>query len=108
MGLNTNIFRWSLGDCSNGGISGKYDQVCVINADGPFDPTPDCPAVELMTRNIGGVIYVRAVPVDIKDECHMHGGTFIYTSDSRFGDAVEKLTGRPHDGPVALHDRVER
>ncbi len=107
MGLIANVYRWSLGDCSLGGVSSKHNEVTIINAKGPFEPDADRPAVELMTRNINGVLYIRAVPVKDKNEWHMHGGTFIYTSDSRFDQAVEQLTKRPHDGPVAFHDRVE-
>ena len=35
----------------------------------------------------------------------MFGGNFVYSSDSRFNEAVVKLTGS--SGPVAVHDRIE-
>lgn len=43
-------------------------------------------------------------------ECHhtMFGGTFGWSSDSRFGSAVDAVAGGPYPcGPLRLHDRVE-
>lgn len=104
MGINAEIFKWSLGDCSNKGISSKASAVCVVNADGPFDPNNDHPAVRLVKRKWGNVV---AIPVGLDDTEVMFGGTYIASSDARFCRAVETLSGYDHSFPVALHDRVE-
>lgn len=94
-----------MGDCSLHGISTKTETVVLIDANGPFQPTTDMPAVKLVKRNIGGGIYVHAVPVwEAGKEpkgCVMAGGCFIYSCDSRFHKAVG------HSQPIALHDRYE-
>jgi hypothetical protein len=49
-GVRAYIYRWSLGDCSNGGISGRVDQVTVIDDEvgGSMEPTEYAPAVRLV------------------------------------------------------------
>ena len=108
MGIRAEIFRWKLGDCSNGGLSSKVDTVTVISAEGPFQPDAEAPAVELKSIHVSGSHYdhVYAKPIGIKGHS-MAGGTFIHSTDSRFGKAVEKLAGHEHHYPIALHDRVE-
>jgi len=104
MGILGNIYDWSLGNCSNDGISAKHTQVCVINVDGPFEPSQDTPAVRLIKRRTGNLV---CEPVGLEDKWTMFGGAYVYTSDSRFTEAVERLSGYNHAFPVALHDRVE-
>jgi hypothetical protein len=119
MGLRVSVFRDAASDydCTNGGISRLYDRLTVVNADGPFDPTPDAPAV-MLDSHVHGI--VRLVPVEkIGDDWFligqntkeyagpMFGGNFAATSDSRFGDAIEKLTGQRFYGAIAIHDRLE-
>jgi hypothetical protein len=86
MGMLAQIYDSPLGNCSNNGISSKAKQVCIVNVEGPFDPSDDAPAVKLIKRERVGNIT---------------------TSDSRFGHAVQRLSGYDHSFPVALHDRVE-
>jgi hypothetical protein len=102
--ISANILSYdSLGDCSNGGISGRVSTVTVL---GPGESDPgrsDAPAVRIVTRRIGGRDYVHAEPLT-KPAGHvgpMAGGSFIFTSDSRFSD----LTGVRY--PISLHDRFE-
>ncbi|MFA5768328.1 MAG: hypothetical protein WC871_02170 [Bacteroidales bacterium] len=69
---------------------------------GPFDSekSGDTPVVKLVKRQIGGREYTHAEPVAQPPAGYtgwMSGGTFIYTSDSRF----------PSDYPIPLHDRTE-
>jgi hypothetical protein len=104
MGILGHIYDSPLGNCSNGGVSAKHTQVCVINVDGPFEPTQDTPAVRLIKRSTGNLV---CVPVGLEDKWTMFGGAYVYTSDSRFTGAVERLSGYNHSFPVALHDRVE-
>ena len=70
---------------------------------GPFTPSDDAPAVRLVRRRIGGEEYIHAEPVDPcpSGACRMAGGTFIYSCDSRYREAVG------HSYPVSLHDRHE-
>ena len=103
-GISCEIYNWSLGNCSAGGISSRVKSVVLIDAAGPVEPSPDSPAVKLVRRNIGGREYVHAEPVEEcpANACRMAGGTFIYSCDSRFGEAV-----RNGGYPVSLHDRHE-
>lgn len=102
-GLHADIFRWSLGDCSAGGLSGRCKGVTVIGIPGGeiFEPSADAPAVRLVKRTVFGREYVHAEPIDPPKGCRMSGGTFVYTSDARFSAA----TGTMY--PVGLHDRDE-
>lgn len=97
MGVRAHIYRWSLGECSNGGISSRVNAVTVVGPNVPrvTEATPDAPAVEL-TETVPG--YVVAQPVEHSGGVGpMAGGTFVYSSDSRF----------PVKHPIPLHDRFE-
>lgn len=104
MGLIASIFRDRNSDCSNGGISSRHDRVTIVNVEGPFDPTPNAPAVKLVVRGIGGERVVHFEPVEPVAEGnvgYMAGGAFVASSDSRFRRAVGFY------GAVSLHDRQE-
>jgi hypothetical protein len=108
MGLIADIYKSKYGDCSNGGLSGKVDSVTIINIEGPFEPTEDRPAVLLVTGNLPGT--VKIVPASMPEDKRvgpMMGGTYVDTSDSRLGEAIERLGGPRYGGPVPLHDRFE-
>lgn len=110
MGLLAQIYRTASEnaagyDHSNGGLSSEVEKVTVVNMEGPFKPSDEAPAVIVEYGAMGSV---RALPFRRKTHFEpgtfvgpMHGGTFIWTSDSRF-----RLTGQRLD-PVALHDRFE-
>ena len=106
MGIVADILRdGRLGDCSNGGISGRGAAVTIIDIPGPFEPTPERPAVRLVRCQHAGVQYIHAEPVEPVESGHigyMSGGTFVHSHDSRFDKAVG-AGGRP----VSLHDRTE-
>jgi len=104
MGMLASIYRSDLGDCSMKGVSSRATKVCVVNVDGPFEPSADAPAVRLVKRRYGNVV---AIPVGLEDGQVMFGGTYVETSDSRFDEAVRNLSGYDFGFPVALHDRVE-
>ena len=94
------IFRSNLGDCSHGGISSRTGRV-ILTTDANPTSTCNLPGVRIIRHPAGPNYPDIAVPVD--DEGNpltggMMGGTFVYSSDSRF----------PNEGPVALHDRFER
>jgi hypothetical protein len=62
----------------------------------------DQPYLKLIKRNIFGKEYLSAEPVNygLERNWKMFGGTFIYSSDSRFSEDISSQ-------PVPLHDRVE-
>lgn len=105
MGLIAQIYHPDGGDCSNGGLSSKTSKVCIVNIEGPFEPSVDAPAVLLVPGFGSG--FARIIPANMGAIHTMFGGCFVATSDSRFSNAVELLTGLPFYGAVALHDRVE-
>ena len=106
-GLNAYIYRDCLPALSENDLNNKCTQVCVINIDGPSQPSEDIPAVKLVVRELGRGKYVHAEPVVPAVGHYTAGGCFIYTSDSRFGAVVEKLTGHAYGHPIKLHDRDE-
>lgn len=103
--LSCSVFRWSKGDCSNKGISSRFNDVLVICDDGPIEIDENNPPENLckvVTRDLGFAIYRHIEPyAKPKGAGWMHGGTIIDTSDSRF----HRLTGV--DYPLHFHDRDE-
>ena len=109
MGMTVQVYRWGLGDCTNNGVSAEAGSLCVVNVPGPFNPSPAMPAVELV-EGPGGRGHAIIRPVEAKKPGMvgpMFGGNFAYCCDSRFGEAVRKLTGSPHYGAVPIFDRWE-
>lgn len=95
-GLLCHIYKhkgWS-GDGLTG-FSSKVDSVILIGREIPqiFEPSDSTPEVVLHRRGD----YLFATPLDYGEKWYMAGGTFVYTSDSRF----------PTDYPIPLHDRTE-
>lgn len=135
MGLIVSVLRDArLGDSSNGGLSGRFTSLTVVNVDGPFNPTDERPAVMLAAGAYGAPILVPAVETDLGWEAipsntddyagPMFGGAHAYSSDSRWGRAVGDLVRRGLRGrgwtegkwgadtyavptAVPIHDRVE-
>lgn len=109
MGLMVTILRPADGsDCTNGGVTGRHIHAVLVDAEGPFEPTPDMPGLRLVRRTICGEPYLHAVPVDgpegddglgPRNVGPMFGGSFITSSDSRFR-AVNAY-------PIPVHDRWE-
>ncbi|GAA2132192.1 hypothetical protein GCM10009825_14260 [Arthrobacter humicola] len=106
-GLTALIYRDALGiDFSNRGISATATEVTVVGPgiDPIFEATAERPAVRIIRReHANGAIY-HAEPLPTEDEpsvWYMFGGTFIFSSDSRF------RTGIDFYGAVPLHDRRE-
>lgn len=97
-------------DATNGGVTNHktgVHQLTLVNVDGPFDPTPDRPAAWLVPGNLNGCAHI--VPHDeyTNKTWTMFGGNYAGTCDSRFREAVEKITGARFYGTVPIHDRVE-
>ena len=107
-GITALIYRDSLGiDFSNRGISAQVTEVTVIGPgiDPIFPASEERPAVRIVTgESFDGGITIHAVPVTAEGEpapWYMFGGTFIFSSDSRFRAAAG------HYGALPLHDRQE-
>lgn len=115
-GLRANIYRTARGDFSLGGISSRVDEVTIVGTEyrdggtqfvpmrAPHSVTEDAPAVVLVVRRLFGRIRTVSVEPYQPDGPGLHymaGGTYVATSDSRFGD----VTG--FYGAVSLHDRHE-
>jgi hypothetical protein len=111
MGIIIHVYRAPDGDFTNGGISGRVKTLTVVNVEGPFEPTPDRPAVILTTGPLGHPIIVPVrEPVetpDIELIGPMFGGNLADTSDSRWGRAVRNIAGRYSSTAVPIHDRFE-
>ena len=89
-------------DSSNRGISSRCDKVILVGLGKEceiFEPTPERPAVRLVRRTLSGRPYLHVEPVEQPEGLvgPMAGGTFIYSTDSRF----------PSPYPISLHDRFE-
>jgi hypothetical protein len=107
MGVLVNIYRAGR-DCTNGGESSFAKGFCVVNAEGPFEPSERYPAAELVVAEpMAGRKILRLVPESAKEKWTMFGGNYAATSDSRFGELCKKLLGTNFYGAVAIHDRVE-
>ena len=112
MGLLVDVFVNKYGvDCTNKGISSGVKTLCVVNVDGPFEPREDTPAVMLVNNHYNTVRIVPAVKLksgwDSTDTHTMFGGNYAATSDGRFIEKIEELTGNYFYGAVPIHDRIE-
>lgn len=96
-------------DCTNNGWSWHYDRACIVNADGPFEPSDDAPAVLIKKHSTMHVVHVVLVQHDFHNIWTMMGGNFLHSCDSRFGEAVANILGPQfrYHGPIAIHDRIE-
>ena len=104
--ISARIFKNPLYEgCANGGISERFDSVLIPCYNGHIEVDMDnlpenfC---RLVARDVGGIEYVHVEPIGNGVQSFMSGGTFVYSSDSRFSELTEN-----GGYPVALHDRVE-
>ena len=105
-GLTLHVYRWSLGDCTNGGISSRHDTLILVGDDveGPVSVDLDNPpenVVKIVKRTICGRVYMHLEPLDGcgngGSRWYMSGGNLGFSSDSRF----------PSDYALSIHDRAE-
>jgi hypothetical protein len=93
------------GDCTNGGVTGKHDDVVLIGPDGGpkgWDPAAARrPVLKLVVRNIGGREYMHAEPLVHPENMvgPMAGGNYIWACDAPFR--------RINAYPIPVHDRFE-
>ena len=107
MGIRAYIYRSSLGKCAAGGLSDNFDVVVVMNAAGPFGPSDDEPRVKIALNSCGDPIIIPMADRPENTSGPMAGGTFVSTSDSRFGEAVRRISGNDFYGGIPFHDRYE-
>ena len=103
--LSVEIFKSRHGDCSNHGISSKFNEILIPCETGYMEVDENNPPENLcrvVVRDLGFCEYVHVEPWNkAKGAGWMYGGTIVDTSDSRF----RKATGI--DYPLHLHDRDE-
>ncbi len=107
--LRVTVYRNPYGDCSNNGISNRFQELLVYCPNGPhhFFSEHELPLNFCMVDYTGNVAFL--VPAQVTRDglllhrpgWFMHGGNIAYTSDSRLAE----ITGTPY--PVAIHDRTE-
>lgn len=101
MRLRCEILKGPLGDCSNGGISGKHDYVILCTEGNPPAEINGTPTVRLIRRHIDGE-YLHLEPVGDAPKGqtmgYMMGGCYVKGSSSM---------GFPCKYPLPLHDRSE-
>ena len=101
--LPVQVYRWTLGDCTNGGISGRFDCLYLIGNGGWMEVEDTDPRlIKIVTRPACGRegTYSHVEPVNDpnkKEIGYMSGGNFVYSCDSRF----------PFDYPLPIFDRSE-
>ena len=99
--LSVSIFEdKSIGNCSNNGISARFREVLILNAEGNVKVDMDNPPENLcvyVERELFGERhdYIRPY-ADAVGAGWMFGGSLVYSCDSRFGYM-----------PMKLHDRQE-
>jgi hypothetical protein len=109
MGLLVNVYKTEGRDCTNGGVSSKWNikGLCLINVPGPFNPSEDYPAAQLVKQSFYFGDSVKIIPEECEGKQTMMGGNYAATSDSRFSDAIAARLGHNFYGAVPIHDRVE-
>lgn len=105
--LPVEVFRTcKLGDCTNGGISAKHDELLILCNDGFIDVDDDNPpenVCKIVHRFLFGKDVYHVEPIQSPEEIGwMSGGNFAYSCDGRFSDLVGGMYGA-----VSIHDRQE-
>ena len=115
--LTIYVYRSCLGDCTNHGVSSKYNRLLVACPDGPDEvDSDDLPENFMMLENryiYGDKVCPTLYPAEVAEDgtlkhrgekWYMMGGNYGATSDSRFSALIED---KNFYGAVAIHDRVE-
>ena len=101
-GQMVRVLRGTLGDCSRGGVSSKFDSFVLTGGGigGVFEAKEDMPALRVVIRWAGTPNeYIHCEPVDKPEGSFpSFGGNYI-TGDSRVKDLCKY--------PIPVHDRFE-
>lgn len=89
------IFKHVGGDCSNYGLSSKFDEVSIVDC---FDKDAPDDAVVIVHDVCCGKPRIRAIPAKSEKVWTMFGGCFIYTCNGVVPN---------HGIAIPLHDRIE-
>ena len=104
--LPVDVYRTGHTDCTNGGISSRYDRLLVICDEGFVEIDENDPPenlVKIVKRRLFGSDIYHIAPYDApKGAGWMFGGNYAATSDSRFSRMIDGMYGA-----VAIHDRQE-
>ena len=98
MGMIVSVYRNGSNncDCTNGGMTNNktgVSKLCIINADGPFEPTNDAPAAMIeATVKHGSVRIVATAPRWVGHGTRMFGGSTSPTPAT----AVQRRRQRDH------------
>lgn len=107
--LPVEVYRWHLGDCTNGGVSHYFNELLIYCPDGhiKFDSDKELPLNFCMVRP-WHYDTMHVVPAMVENGkvverpgWFMYGGNIADTSDSRWSE----LKG--HYYPLHIHDRQE-
>lgn len=92
-----------------GNNASNFTSYVVTNIEGPATPSEDSPAARLCEGPFGTVHIVPDWAAEADGVGPMFDGAFAYAHDSRFGRAVEKLSGSAamSHAAIAVHDRIE-
>ena len=103
-GLRISVYRHGNYDCTNGGISSRYNELILVGEgiEGPVTVDLDNPpenVVKIVKRKLfgGKEEYMHIEPYNNEGKWFMYGGNIACTSDSRF----------PSRYPLKIHDRCE-
>lgn len=113
-GLRVWVYRNPLGECTNGGVTSRFDSFVLTGPGitGPSEPDEQSPELRYCVEKVGGIngsiLRVCARVVDDQGEPismgAMMGGNFVYTTDSR----MPKVPGQDQvRAPIPVHDRFE-
>ena len=108
MGFTVQVLRNNgLGDCTNGGVTARYDVLTVVEFDGEAvkgydEPCEERPAVRVVKRMLGREPYYHIEPVEKRAGCvgPMMGGNYAVGRCHRLAELVG-------DRPLKVHDRFE-
>jgi len=117
MGIIASVYRDAdqKYDCTMNGWSSRFTRCVVVNAEGPFEPTENAPAVKIVRHRTMNTLHAVSVEDIESGKWTMSGGNFIYSCDSRFGELCVRLlkeggVSSPlhfSHGAVSVHDRIE-
>lgn len=108
MGLTVELLRGSYNSPRN--VFRNVSKITLVNVDGPSEPSPQAPAARIVSGPSGTIHIVPDDPFtefqNLGDGFVSSGGSFAYSTDSRFSQAVGKLLGVAHVA-IAVHDFFE-
>lgn len=101
--LKAQVFRNTLTDCTNGGISKDRSSLYILSDQkGPFEPQDIRECVYIARRVTKGEEHTCCKPEYLRGLWYMAGGNFLYSTDSRFKEITKSKY------PIPIFDRCEK